>query len=343
MHVALTYNLVKSNIPQKGEPLDKIAELDAESTIKALKNALESGGHQVTLVEADINCFEKFRELKGKIDIVFNVAEGISGEARESQVPVILEMLDIPYVGSGPVCLALSLDKARTKEILGFYGVPIAKFQVFYSPEDKLDSRLRFPLFCKLLAEGSKIGMSAKSKVSNEKELQEQVDYLIKTYKEPVVVEEFLQGDEITVPIIGNKEPMILPFIRVVYETKTNFIFEAYDQDDPVAKDLMKGLKKEIKTSEAKYRSEIPAKISAQLEKAVKETSLKTYRIMGCRDWARIDLRCDKDGIPNVMELNPIAGIDPDYWFAKSARVAGIEYNDLINRILDYAVERYGL
>ncbi len=338
LNVALAFNLIEERYLE-GRPLDSIAELDSHETIKSLKTALESGGHNVTLINADDNFHRGIRNPDKPIDMVFNIAEGIRGESRESHVPSICEMLGIPYTGSGPLTLALCLNKARTKEILGFHGIPTPDFQVFRSSNEKLKKELKYPLIVKLLHEGSSMGLSYDSVVYNEKDLRSQIKRLISTYQEPVIVEEFLPGREFTIPIMGNGDPLILPIVEVLFKGRVNI--NLFNPDESVISIIKKYTDEEIPRSQTD--SVCPAKIPKKLENRLREMALNCYKIMECRDWCRMEFRLDEDGTPKVLELNPIPGIDPTYWFPKSAYAMGMTYNQLINKILNYALGRYGI
>jgi len=319
--------------------LDAIAELDSEETIEALKKALAWGGHEVVLIEADANVYNKIRG--SKVDIVFNIAEGFRGESRESHVPVICEMLGIPYTGSGPLTLAICLNKARTKEILNNYNIPTAKHQVFKTPEDIIDTTLRFPLIVKLLHEGSSMGLDdKKSIVESEGDLRKRVKYLMSTYEEHVIVEEFLPGREFTIPVLGNEDPVVLPIIEIIFVKGQRI--NMFMPDDPVIP-LIQEVKKGIELEDTSNKSVCPAQVSEELEEKLKQTAISAFKALDVRDWCRMEIRMDSAGVPNVLEVNPIAGIDPTYWLPKSARAAGISYEKLVNMILDYALERYGI
>jgi D-alanine-D-alanine ligase len=347
MKVGLVYNLIREEMLDGGKPIDAIAEYDTSNTINAIKKSIESGGHDVVLIEGDETFSENLK--KERPDIVFNVAEGLGGECRESYVPNICETFGIPYTGSGPLTLSMALDKARTKEVLRQHAVPTAKWQVFNSKNDQIDPSLRFPLIVKLLHEGSSMGLDQSSVVENEKALKKRVDYLISTYHEPALVEEFLDGREFTIGIIGNemngKKPRVLPIRETVHEVEKSIVLFDMDEDMiPLvekhrSKDEVDKYKDE---SRWRWHSVCPAEVTKDMEKELKTLALSVFKAMGCRDWCRMEVRY-KDGEPYVLELNPIAGIAPGYWFPKTAEVAGYNYDEFINLILDAAIERLGL
>lgn len=330
--------LNKLNAKQGGITFDDTyAEWDTWETINAVKLALEEN-HTVTLIEADEDTFEKLR--KTRPDIVFNIAEGFHGASREAQVPAILEMLNIPYTGSDPLTLAICLDKARTKEILSYHKIPTAKFFVVENL-DEFDGSfdLEFPLIVKPLHEGSSKGIFNSSVVDNKRELLLEVERILTTYNEPALVEEFLPGREFTVAILGNgKDTRVLPIIEIKFdslpiEAKPIYSFEAKWVWDTPEKplDIFK----------------CPAEIDNKLKEVIEKVALSTFKVLRCRDWCRIDIRLDKNGIPNVLEVNPLPGILPNpednSCFPKAARAAGLTYNQMINEVLNAALKRYGM
>jgi D-alanine-D-alanine ligase len=336
--VALAYNMIQPNMLRDG-PLDRMAEYDSKETISALSAALQAVGHEVILLEADEAIAEKLRSAHPQV--VFNIAEGIRGESRESHVPAICEMLGLPYTGSGPLTLALCLDKARAKEILTYYHIPTPPFQVFRSPEEELDSQLRFPLIVKLLHEGSSMGLSENSVVDDEVALKRQLRYLLQMYQQPVVVERFIEGREFTVGVLGNENPRVLPIIEMIFSKPRGIVLFA--PDDPVKPLIQQERGPDVQFPETIHYPVCPADTGEELEHQIEQTALKAFRALGCRDWCRMEMRLGHDGTLYVLELNPIAGIDPNYWLPKAAKAAGLSYELLVNEILDCALERTGL
>jgi D-alanine-D-alanine ligase len=334
MKIALLYNGIKQDMLTK-QPLDVIAELDSQETIDYVREALVSGGNEVIVIEADGDACAKLRKGKREIDIVFNIAEGLRGESRESYIPALCDLLGIPYTGSGVLTLGMCLNKARTKEILTYYGIPTPKFQVFRSREDELDRALTFPLIVKLLHEGSQMGLSRDSILYSEEDLRARVAYLMHEYEEPVIVEEFLDGREFTVGIVGNEKPLVLPIVEALFghDQKTRL----FAPDDPLLPYIPKD-----RVINVKERSVCPADVDDELRRTIEEIALNAYSALDCKDWCRIDLRMNGD-VPNVLELNPIAGIDPSYLLPRAARAAGISYERLVNMIVEFAAKRYGL
>jgi len=189
----------------------------------------------------------------------------------------------------------------------------------------------------KLLHEGSQMGLSRDSIVCSEEDLRDRVAYLMHEYGEPVIVEEFLDGREFTVGILGNEEPIVLPIVEALFEEGQKM--RLFTPDKPLLPFITKGVAINLKE-----RSVCPADVDEDLRREIEEIALNAYRALDCRDWCRIDLRMTRDGdIPNVLELNPIAGIDPSYLLPRAAKAAGISYKRLINMILEFGAKRYGL
>ncbi|MEM2273317.1 MAG: ATP-grasp domain-containing protein, partial [Candidatus Bathyarchaeia archaeon] len=335
LRVGLTYNL-RRKVEDEDLPEDFYIEFDEESTVNAIASALEKGGCKVIKIEADENSYLKLR--KYKPDIVFNIAEGLRGEGRESHIPAILEMLGIPYTGSGPSTLAICLDKALTHKVLSSYNIPSPKFQVFKREDEKLSSELDFPLVVKPLLEGSSKGIRSSSLVRDEKSLIRQVSWLIKTYNQPAIVEEFMPGREFTVGLIGNEEPIVLPIVEICLEKLPNGASPIYSYEAKWVWDMPE---KPLDIFEC------PAEIPPDLEEEIRETAIKTFKVLNCRDVCRIDIRLDEEGIPRVLEVNPLPGLIPDpeahSCLPEAARAAGFTYDELICTILWQALKRYGL
>jgi D-alanine-D-alanine ligase len=328
-------NSKNPNYLQK-KSVDTFAEWDTWDTINAVKGAIECF-HNVNLIEADQNAYIRFMETRP--DIVFNIAEGFNGVSREAQIPVILDMLNIPYTGSDPLTLATCLDKARTKEILSYYRIPNAKFVVADSPDDIKNPEMKFPLIVKPVSEGSGKGIFSTSFVENTKDLMREVERITSEYGQSALIEEFLPGREFTAAVMGNgREAEVFPIVEINYKDFPDDFIPIYSYE---AKWILDTKENPLDVFHC------PAKISSELEKAIKENVLRTYHTLRCRDWSRIDLRLDDRGTPNIIEVNPLPGILPNpeenSCYPKAARTAGINYNDMINKVLFAAVKRHNL
>jgi len=337
MNIVLTFNLrhVKPSLSNK-QAIEE-AEFDEPSTINGIAKALRKLGHRVFLVEANENAYLKLKKLKSKIDFIFNLAEGF-GQDREAQIPAMLEMLKIPYLGSKPITQAICLNKAKTKELLKFHHVPTAPFQIFKTGEEKVKKYLRFPLIVKPNSEGSSKGIFQNSFVKNESELRKKVKEVIKNLNQPALVEEFLEGREFSIGLLGNNPVEVLPPVEINFSAlPKNFVpLDSYE-----VKWLIDNPKSEVKTVIC------PAKIEKKLWKKIKEICLKTKETLEILDWCRIDLRLDRNGVPNVLEVNQIPGIIPDpkenSRFPLAAKAAGYTFEEMLKKIIESACKRYSI
>jgi len=326
----------KNTQVQPEKSIDTYAEWDTWETINSIKTALEIY-HDVILVEANELAFEKLKETSP--DIVFNFAEGLKGISREAQIPAMLDMLGIPYTGSDPLTLATCLDKARTKEILTYHGIPNAKFLLIDSVEKINNHGLKFPLIVKPYSEGSGKGIFSTSFVQNEAELKKEIERVVSEYDQPALVEEFLPGREFTVAVLGNDdEAEVLPVIEINYNDFPENFIPIYSYE---AKWILDTRENPLDVFTC------PANTSKELETQIKDTVLKAYKTLRCKDWSRIDVRLDANDIPNIIEINPIPGILPNIednsCFPKAARTIGLSYNDTVNKVLYVAAKRHKL
>jgi D-alanine-D-alanine ligase len=314
---------------------DEFAEWDSPATIAAVESALSRLGKVVRL-EAKEDFPERLREIRP--NIVFNIAEGFHGVNREAHVPAICEFFGIPYSGSDPFTLSLCLDKARTKETLTFHGIPTPRFAVVEKLEDleSVAKGLNLPLFVKPLHEGSSKGITDSNLCFDRGHLVRQTKFLLENYDQPVLVEEYLPGKEFTCAVLGNgDEATVLPIVGMNFETLPKGALPIYSFDAKFVWD---------RPENPLDIFQCPARITRQLKASIERVTLDAYRVLGCRDWARIDVRLDASGTPNVLEVNPLPGILPDpadnSCLPKAARAAGIGYEELIQNCLKYAAAR---
>jgi len=336
MRIAFTFNVrhVKPSL-ENSQALEE-AEFDTPETIQGISKALKKLGHRVFLVEANEKAYLKFKKLKPEIDLVFNIAEGIYGQDREAQIPAMLEMLKIPYVGSKPLTQAICLNKARTKEILILNHIPTPNFQLFKTGKEKLKKDLKFPLIVKPNQEGSSKGIFQNSFVRNEKDLRKKVRKIIKELRQPALAEEFLQGRELTVGLLGNNPVEVLAPVELNFSSlpKGFLPMDSYE------------VKWLVDNPESGIQTVIcPTKINKNLWSKIKQICLKTKEVLEILDWCRIDLRLDKKGVPNILEINQIPGIIPDpkenSRFPLAARMAGYSFEEMLEKIIKAACKRY--
>jgi len=325
--VGLTYDLKTDYEFKKNDPPDANAEFDHPSTIKIIAKAIESNGFQVIKIGNASRLMENIDKLD--VDIVFNISEGLIGRNRESQVPMLLEMAGIPFVGADALSLAVSLDKIMAKKVFIADGINTPKFMEIKAgePINSLD-HMKFPLFVKPRFEGSSKGLSETSRVENMEELKKQVEHITSIYKQPALVEEFIRGEEFTVALIGNDPAEIMPIVQIKIDGQLNLKDKFYTFGH-------------IKDDKLEYVC--PAPISDNLKKKISELAVKTYNAIECRDFGRIDFRVDEKGIPYVLEINPLPSLSTEDVFMLIAKNIGISYEEIIGRILKTALTRYKL
>jgi D-alanine-D-alanine ligase len=318
---------------------DEFAEWDAPATIDAVANALARHGEIVRL-EATDDFPQRLRDERP--DIVFNIAEGLRGPNREAHVPAICEFYGVPYSGSDPFTLALCLDKARTKEILRAHAVATADWWLVRSAADlaHLARRdLRLPLFAKPVHEGSSKGITERNYIGTADLLVPVVTELLERYAQPVIVETFLPGAEFTCGVLGNgASARVLPIVGMNFGSLPAGALPIYGFEAKWIWD---------RPEEPLDIFECPAQVSAALRAEIEQVVLSAYRVLGCRDWSRIDVRLDAEGRPNIVEVNPLPGILPDPMdnscLPKAARAAGLDYDALIGAALIAAADRQGV
>jgi len=315
------------------EQPDLYAEWDEPGTIDAVERALQPLG-QVIRLEADATFPERLAAARP--DFVFNIAEGLYGPNREGHVPAICEFYGIPCHASDPLALGLALHKGRTKEVLQVRGVPTAPFHLAESVADARACPLPFPVFVKPACEGSGKGITADNLCHDRAALLARVEALLATYRQPVLIEAWLPGAEFTVAILGNgAEARCLPIVGMRYDELPEGAPPIYGYE---AKWIWDTLDNPLEIYEC------PAPISEALAARVRAVALGAYHAIGCRDWCRVDVRCDGAGDPMVVELNPLPGILPDpkdnSCFPKAARAAGMDYDELIQTVADIAWRR---
>lgn len=328
MRVGLTYDLKTDYELKPSDPVDKYAEFDKEETIVVIENALQEGGHQVIRIGNGKKLIDFLVVKKEKVDIIFNIAEGINFRSREAQVPAILDMLGIPYVGSDPLTQTITLDKVMAKKIVAYHNLPTPKFILVNEISDLEDFDLPFPVIVKLRYEGTSKGLDKNALVNNFTKLKERVEWAIKTYHQPVLVEEFIKGKEFTIGIIGNEKPEVLPAVQITIHGKLDLGEEFY-------------IHSLVESTGVEYIC--PAKISPDLDKKIQELAKKCYQVLECRDFGRIDIRTDENDNLYFLECNPLPSLAlVDIWPIVASQT-GLTYNQMINRILSYALSRCNL
>jgi D-alanine-D-alanine ligase len=350
MRIAVLANLKKNAPTWPGMSPDRWDDLDSEETIESIMGALEAGGHEAIFLEGDATFFDAVR--KAKPDLCFNICEGHFGDGREAQVPGILEMLRIPYTGSQVLTLALALDKPMTKRVLTYHSLPTPAFQVFERIDESLDPDLHFPLFVKPSREGTGMGVSAESIVRDEGQLRAQLRRVFERYEQSVLVEQFIEGREVTVGLIGNlRSPVAW---RIPEDEEAPRILRGLHFFPPLEVDMAAYPPEEagIYTSRIKvemahdFHYHCPAPLSEELVEELDWLAAATFRVTGCLDVARVDFRLDAHDNDKayILEINPLPGLNPGYSdLCIEAAAEDWSYEQLVNEIADVAAERYGL
>lgn len=337
LKIGFTYNVkhVKPELNNK-QALEE-AEFDSVEVINGVIETLKKLGHQVFPVEANDDAYLNLKKLQGKVDLVLNIAEGLRGRDREAQIPAILEILGIPYTGGSPLAYALGLDKIKCKEIWSFYKIPTPKWQESNSHELKPFGELSFPVMVKPYAEGSSKGIFKDNLVFDKEKLDLTIKKISQDFKQKVLVEEYLPGREFTVGVLGTP-PKVLPIIEVTFNDLPPDMpkfdhYEAkwiYDSPEKKADPLV-----------------CPAKIDEILKAKIEKIVLEGFMVLGLKDWARFDIRLDKSGEPNLIEVNCPPGIIPDpkenSRFPRAARTVGLEFPQMLEAILESACKRYAI
>ena len=329
--ILILYSLPHPFLPDGS--VDVFGPKSVMARLQAVKEALLSLGHSVKAMEMK----EDLPPMVGKIiragaELIFNLCEEFHGQSRlEMNIAALLELLNIPFTGSSALVLGLSQDKGKTKSILAHYGVPTPAYRVWSPEEPGISSPLRFPLIVKPLWEDASLGIGNDALVSEPDALCQQVEKIHRLHHQPALVEEYIDGRELNVSILGNKAPELLPISEIDFST------------------LPPGLPK-ICGYEAKWVEHspefdhtvplCPASLSRGVEKKVREAALQSYRVMDCRDYARVDIRLGLDSVPYVLEINANPDISPDAGMPRSAKMAGYDYTQLIGRIVELACGR---
>jgi D-alanine-D-alanine ligase len=344
--VAVLANIKDDAMPKpEGVPPDAFADFDHIETVTSIRTAIETDGHQTSFIQADADLPYALRDEKP--DICFNIAEGLGGDAREAQIPALLEMLKIPYTGSRVLTNGISLDKTLTKRIWRDRHLPVAPFQEFNVGDEPLRPELEFPLFVKPAREGTGMGVDMNAIVHKESELRERAQYIINTYQQPALVETFLPGREFTVGMLGRVDAKLYSRHPDWYEK------DGFHRFPVLELDMARSVTPMVYSQEAKSKDVgeegapgyfCPAEIEPELDKKLKHLALRAHILLNALDVSRTDIRLDKDGNPRVIEINTLPGLTPDYSdLCLQSKAEGIHYEDLILEILYLGASRWGM
>lgn len=329
------YSKLVNESRTNGKSID-MSEVGVIEQKEDIQGALDSLGYETSIFNMSDDLDRFLAYLKAmQPDIIFNMVECLGDDAiHEMHVAGIYELLGFTYTGAGPFTLGTCLNKPRAKEILSYNGIPTAKFFVCDDLKKLIadDIDLAYPLFVKPSNEDASVGIDNKSVVNTFQELKDRVGHILRKFNEPAIVEEYIDGRELNVGIIGNKKPIVLPISEID--------FSGLPDDYP-----------KIVTYDAKWmegtieytgtQGKCPAQLNPSVEEKVREMALRAYQLMGCRDYARVDIRLTKNNKPYVLEVNPNPDLSDDAGFYRSARTHGLTYAETIGKIVEFAIERH--
>ncbi len=326
--IGVTYNLKHADANDKAP--DEQAEFDSIDTVLAIEAAIRKHGHDTVLLEADESLPEKLRQALPTI--VFNIAEGLGGRAREAQTPAVLNLLHIPFTGSDETTLCLALDKALTKRLLATYHIPTPHYRVYTPGEPVRTEGLHFPVIVKPNAEGSSKGISDVCIAKSASELRALVQKNWTLYGGAVLAEDFISGREFTVALLGNGASLqVFPPMEILYHNTPIEGYNVYNYT--------------VKQEYTKYVSyRCPAEINIDLEQEMVRLAKKVFSVLECRDFARVDFRVDEAGRIYFIEINPLPGLAPHYSdYPMIAEFCGVSHEDLVYSVLRAGAQRAGI
>jgi D-alanine-D-alanine ligase len=322
MKVGLTYDL-RSWYTDRGYSMDETAEFDKQETIDALEKSLNLMGYETEPIGNTFQLIEALASGK-RWDLIFNIAEGLYGDGRESVVPAILDQYKIPYVFSGPVIMGLSLNKHLAKLVVAASGVPVSPGRLITKLQDLDSCNLKFPLFVKPVSEGTGKGITEKSLVNSATELRKMAEWILSEFHQPALVEEYLPGREFTVGIVGYGQDVVaIGGMEVICANNLPYSVEV----------------KENYTNYCTYKP-----LGDDIVDECKSVALGAWKALDAVDAGRVDLKADRNGKICFIEANPLAGLNPIHSdLPILSRMSGIEYQTLMEMIVKAAIKRNGL
>lgn len=322
-HIGLVYNKPKE-ITAREKALDPRSYRQPEMIARELQEAFTSKGHRVTMIPASENLIQDIREA-GPIDVIFNSCTGLNSKREQANIVGMLELVGLPFVGSGLEAQVTALNKGRANAVFQAAGVPISPFQVFRTAEDPLQEDMEFPLFVKPEREGSGLGITMDSIVHDEAELRHRVRYVLENFAQPALVEGYLSGREFTVGILGTEDPIALPITEIKLPQDSGVSIQSVD----------------AKADNIILR-ECPADLSAELQADIAEQALAAYQALNCSELARIDVKLDDDDRPNIIEINTQPALETGFEpYPLMARAAGMTMGDLAERLVEEAIQAF--
>lgn len=324
MRIVLIHSELK-NLPEKVAKINPYGPTQMQNTINTITSALEKGGHEVFHVAANQKMLENVMNI-GDVDVIFCHYMPMLDLNNQGNVFAALELLGIPMVGSGMYPQAVSLSKETTKLVLKDLGIPTAPSQIFFTGDEELKPELkkRFPLFVKPESEAQSVGVLKESLVNNEEELRNSLNILLEYVKPPVIVEEYLPGREFTIGVLDLDPPLALPVLEFLFEEEDEVKFQSVERK----------ARGDIKT-------QCPADIPDELRDEMQRIAVESFYAMRAKGYFRVDFRIDKNGKAQVIEVNIMPGLEKGKsFFNRSAEIAGIEYDDLINMLVEIAYKK---
>jgi D-alanine-D-alanine ligase len=328
MRIGLSYDLKETVALQQASSDDACEEYDSAETIELIATSLEAEGHTVTLLSGGREFLDKI--LQEKLDLVFNIAEGRGAyRSREAQVPSILEMLNIPYSGSDPQCLAICLDKPLTKRLVALEGVSTPTWRIINDRQELRETdhcRFLFPAIIKPAYEGSSKGIRLTSLVEDIEQANDVIECLLDKYHQPAMIEKVILGDEVTVGVIGNSPTKVLGVMRILPKQRDGHFLYTLD----VKRNYLELVDYEC-----------PAGLEEKVLQRIQIASLKAFKALGCRDFARLDFRISAGGVPYFLEVNPLPGLGSHSDLVIMAQKLGWNHRQLMSAVLSATLERY--
>ena len=329
MKIALIVNTRKDNTEFE-------VEYDPPHTIELIKHGIEAMGHEYTFIEADETILENLKTQKP--DLVFNRAEGLRGDSRESHIPAMLEMLGVPYVGSNVLTTAVCLNKGWTKKVLEYHNIKTAKFLVCNTIEEAKQHAFDYPVILKPNEEGSSVGINEDNVVNNFNELEKKFNQMQKDYEQGILIESFIAGREFSVGVLGKTDGAfeVLAIIEIDFSQLPKDVGGVFGQR---AKTKYDNLDHYV----------CPAKVTPELQSLIEKVTIDVCKVLDVRDFGRIDFRMNAKEELVFLEINPLPGMDFDMaendfsFYPLMADRTGYTYDQLVKRLIESACKRYGI
>jgi D-alanine-D-alanine ligase len=325
LHLGIIYN---SSLPYDNN------SMKARDIGEDIHRILLSRGYRVSLFDMNESPIPIHKLETAGLDFVLNLCEALHNSTHlESHAAALLDVLQLPYSGSGPATMSLCVDKISIKKLFHFHEIPTPAWDYVYSMEDDIRTDLQYPLIVKPANTDNSFGITNESVVTNREDLMRQIAQVVEGYRRPALIEEYVEGDEYDVCLLGNDDDVrVLPLIRSIFDRMPRGYWHIYGTESKSEEDG---------SVYNKIRIEKPAKIGEKLAQLLTEISLDVFNLVNCRDYAKVEIRVDKTGNPYVLEVNPNPPIGRDYFFSWSSKLDGLDYEEMIEELLFTAVQRY--